>query len=102
MTIDEGRAWFTGHTAGAPEALRVRAERFFDGATDSELARRLAAAGQAALAAATADGAVRAAALDLLAADALITLALLRSAEDDSANLGRAAVALRGQATGSA
>lgn len=99
MTIDEGTAWFAGHTAGAPEALRLRSERFFRQAGVAELVPRLAAAGRDALAAATADGAVRAAALDLLAADALITLALLRASEEDPAGFGRAAVALRHQAT---
>ena len=92
-------AWFREHTAGAPEALRVRAARFFDDAADGMLVDRLAAAGGDALAEATRDGARRAAALDLLAADALITLALLRAAEIDPANLGRAAANLRQQAT---
>ena len=99
MTVDEGTAWFAAHTIGAPEALRVRSKRFFDGSGGGDLVSQLAAASHAALAAATADGTVRAAALDLLAADALITLALLRSAVEQPAGLGSAARALRHQAT---
>jgi hypothetical protein len=99
MTIAEDRDWFGGSTAGAPEALRARSERFFESAMGSGLPDRLAAAGQAALVAAMDDGAARAAALDLLAADALITLALLHAAQSDPASLGGAAVALRRQAT---
>ena len=97
MTVDPGKAWFAEHTAGAPEALRVRSERFFDDAAAPDLVGRLARAGRAALAEATRDGAARSAALDLLAADALITLALLRAAEDDPGALGRAAAELRRQ-----
>ena len=99
MTVEEGVVWFAEHTDGAPDALRVRSKRFFDEAANGDLVSRLAAASQAALEAATADGTVRAAALDLLAADALITLALLRSAAENPAGLGRAASALRHQAT---
>ncbi len=64
------------------------------GAGAGDVVTRLADAGRAALAAATRDGAGRAAALDLLAADALITLALLATAERDPAALGRAAAQL--------
>lgn len=90
-----GDAWFGARTTGAPEALRRRAEQFFREAGASDVVTRLADAGRAALAAATRDGAGRAAALDLLAADALITLALLATAERDPAALGRAAAQLR-------
>ncbi len=99
MTLDDGKAWFAAHTDGAPDALRVRSQRFFDATGDGKLVPQLAAASQAALEAATANSTVRAAALDLLAADALITLALLRSAAEDPAGLGAAARALRHQAT---
>ena len=99
MTPEATGAWFTARTVGAPEALRARAERFFEGAADDDLVARLAAAGRAALADASVDGAARPAALDLLAADALITLALLRSAEADPSNFGERAAALRREVT---
>jgi len=51
------------------------------------LAERLAGAARAALTAASAQSGGRAAALDLLAADALVTLALLRQAEEEPAML---------------
>lgn len=95
VTADIAKAWFRARTSGAPEALRARAERFFDAAAHEDLVERFAVAGRAALAEASVDGATRPAALDLLAADALITLALLRSAEDDPARLGGRAAALR-------
>ena len=97
MTVDVGRAWFMTHTSGAPDALRARSERFFDATTSGPLIERLAGAGRAALAEAIRDGASRAAALDLLAADALITLALLCAAEGDPATFGVAAAGLRRQ-----
>jgi hypothetical protein len=95
LSADE---WFAAHTTGAPDALRRRAEHFFKQELAGDLASRLAGAGDAALTEATRDGAVRAAALDLLAADALITLALLLVAERDPARLGDTAAALRRQA----
>jgi hypothetical protein len=88
-------AWFAARTAGAPAALRRRAELFFSVTGPSDLATRLSDAGHAALGAAMRGGAERAAALDLLAADALITLALLAGAEADPVSLGRSAAALR-------
>jgi hypothetical protein len=92
-------AWFAARTLSAPDALRARSEKFFQATNAGPLVGRLSNAGGAALAAATADGTSRAAALDLLAADALITLALLRAAEEDPAALGCAAARLRDQAT---
>ena len=91
-------AWFAAHTVGAPAALLRRAEHFLERAPAGDLAGRLAHAGRAALADAARDDAGRAAALDLLAADALITLALLLAAEREPASLGAAAVRLRRQA----
>lgn len=91
-------AWFAAHTDGAPDALRRRSEFFFGQSPSRDLTERLAHAGRAALLEATRDGAGRAAALDLLAADALITLALLNVAEHDPGRLGAAATELRSQA----
>ncbi len=91
MTDD---AWFAQRTDGAPARLRERAARYFNATTHAALPRRLAIAGNAALA--TAAGASsREAALDLLAADALITLALLAAAERNPASLADEARALR-------
>jgi hypothetical protein len=92
-------AWFIARTAGAPDALRRRAQHFFAATTPSDLATRLSDAGHAALGAAMRDGTNRAAALDLLAADALITLALLCGAEGDPISLGPTAAALRVRAS---
>jgi len=95
MTGSGADAWFAARTAGAPEALRRRAEQFFGATEPADLATRLSHAGHAALGAAMRDGGDRAAALDLLAADALITLALLAGAEGEPVSLGRIAAALR-------
>lgn len=91
MTDD---AWFADRTDGAPMALRIRAERYFTNTAPGDLPGRLAGAGQAALEAAMSDAAGRAAALDLLAADALITLALLAASERNPGALARDAAAL--------
>lgn len=74
-------AWFDAHTARAPHVLRERA-RWWVQQVDPALAppASLAAAGRAALAHVTSRPGDRSIALDLLAADALITLALLASA----------------------
>lgn len=90
--------WFDQATAGAPPVLRERASEFFDAAS-GELPDRLAAASGAALSAASDRAGGRAAALDLLAADGLITLALLATAQRAPEQLGRVAESLRQQAT---
>jgi hypothetical protein len=96
VTRREAAAWFTARTDGAPAQLRDRAASYFAGAaTGSDLVRQLSTAGTDALRAATSGGANRAAALDLLAADALITLALLAAAEASPATLGATAASLR-------
>ena len=95
MTDQPADAWFVARTTGAPEVLRRRAASFFHQHDAAQLSTRLSLAGQAALDAAIRGGTGRSAALDLLAADALITLALLAGAERDPAGLGRAASALR-------
>src|SRR5512140_939942 len=87
--------WLAERTAAAPDVLRVHAEGYVRGVTEAAGVSRLAIAGSRALAAAIAAGQDRAAALDLLAADALITLALLAQAERDPAELGAVAHALR-------
>jgi len=90
--------WFTNHTTGAPAQLRQQVVTYFDATPAGMLSDRLAVAGDAALQAATAAGRTRAAAIDLLAADALITLALLATAERSPATLASAAAELRQRA----
>ena len=88
--------WFDAHTAAAPDRLRARARRYAVAAEEEgpTRAHALAAAGAAALDTVTAHAGDRSAALDLLAADALITLALLEQAERDPAGLGELAADL--------
>lgn len=93
-------AWFAAHVAGAPATLTDRAAAFLAAEGEGTLADRLAAAGSRALAAAEARGSSRTAALDLLAADALITLALLEVAARAPGRLASEASRLRIAAAG--
>ncbi|NOT08169.1 MAG: hypothetical protein HOP28_08180 [Gemmatimonadales bacterium] len=89
-------AWFRAECAGAPPVLAARAASFLAGepeGTDAEVALERAAA--RALGATLAVPNDRAAAIDLLAADALITLALKARAASDPARLGEFAASLR-------
>ena len=95
-------AWFAARTDGAPDALRQRAGRFFTAAADGDRGGRLAAAARNALDESMTAGAGRAAALDLLAADALITLALLAHAEQHPERLADVAASLRAAVAGAA
>jgi hypothetical protein len=74
--------WLDRHTSQAPTALGGRVREYALAAAGSTLANALAAAGEAALACVVSHPGDRSAALDLLAADALITLALQAQAED--------------------
>jgi hypothetical protein len=74
--------WLDRHTSQAPTVLRGRVGEFALAASGSTRASALAAAGQSALARVLSHPGDRSAALDLLAADALITLALQAQAED--------------------
>ena len=76
-----GRDWLDRHTSQAPAALRARVEQYARGASGSSVPHSLVAASHAALDRALSHPGDRSAALDLLAADALITLALLAQAE---------------------
>jgi hypothetical protein len=74
--------WLDPHTAAAPAALRERVYEYVASVGPcAELPAGLAAAGNAALASVLAHPGDRSVALDLLAADALVTLALLAQAE---------------------
>ena len=89
-------AWFHEESAGAPPALQARAASYLEGAAVSnDPAADLAAAAGAALSATLARPGGRDIALDLLAADALVTLALKAQAERNPADLGRFASRLR-------
>ena len=93
------RSWLDARTGGAPPVLRARllehvrsigAER----GVAQDGAALLARAGMASLEAVAAHPGDRSVALDLLAADGLITLALLHRAETDPAGLATFARAL--------
>lgn len=74
--------WVARHTTRAPEALRGRVRELARSASGTP-PQALAAAGQAALERVLSHPGDRSAALDLLAADALITLALLAQAKTE-------------------
>jgi hypothetical protein len=76
-------AWLEPHVAHAPEPLRRRVEAYAaqTAADAASPAEALARAGGAALERVLAHAGDRSAALDLLAADALVTLALLAQAK---------------------
>ncbi|MFL5495110.1 MAG: hypothetical protein ACJ8DC_12070 [Gemmatimonadales bacterium] len=74
--------WVEWHTSEAPEALRTRVQQHVAGADARRtVPEALAHAAQAALGRVLTHPGDRSVALDLLAADALITLALLAQAE---------------------
>jgi hypothetical protein len=81
------RDWLDRHTSQAPTALRARVEQYAHAASGPSLPASLVAASQTALDRALSHPADRSGALDLLAADALITLALLAQAEAAPHNL---------------
>ena len=73
--------WLDQRTSQGPAALRLRVHEYARGANGATLPESLAVAAQAALAHVLTHPGDRSVALDLLAADALITLALLAQAE---------------------
>jgi hypothetical protein len=73
--------WLDRHTSQAPTVLRARINEYALQAPGQSIAHALAAAGHSALEQVLSHSGDRSAALDLLAADALITLALLAQAE---------------------
>ena len=81
-------AWVAAHTAAAPNALRERIARYAAGtASEASMPAALAQAGCEALSRVLAHPGDRSVALDLLAADALVTLALLAQAQRDPPGL---------------
>src|SRR4029079_11590693 len=87
--------WLDRHTSAGPAALggRVRAYALAE-SLDGPVGDRLARAGTRALERVVAHPGDRSVALDLLAADALITLALLAQAQAAPAELGAFATSL--------
>jgi hypothetical protein len=73
--------WLDQHTADAPSALRARVQQYAKSENASSLPSHLSSAARAALTRVLAHPGDRSVALDLLAADALITLALLAQAQ---------------------
>jgi len=95
--------WFYQVSAGAPAALQARAAQYLDLAEpDLDLATSLAAAATLALRATLEHPGGRDVALDLLAADALVTLALQAQATSDPGQLAEFAAALRASGPGAA
>jgi hypothetical protein len=73
--------WLDQHTSQAPSALRARTRQYARAGTGPALPSLLAVAAQTALDRVLSHPGDRSVALDLLAADGLITLALLAQAE---------------------
>jgi hypothetical protein len=86
--------WLDRHTYDAPAALRSRVLEYTAGSQEGEPSTALATAGRRALDRVLAHPGDRSVALDLLAADALITLALLAEAEHRPERLGEFAAGL--------
>ncbi len=88
-------AWFAAQLNGAPQELAARARDFVAASGGAVDADALAAAGRRALDRAVGSAPDRRAALDLLAADALVTLALAAAVESAPDRLVAFASALR-------
>ena len=89
-------AWLEARSEGAPAALRRRVRRYLDSIEPGGgLPEDFAAAAMRALEVTIEADGSRATALDLLAADALVTLALQAKAELDPAGLAAFARSLR-------
>jgi hypothetical protein len=73
--------WLDQHTAKAPAALRARVHQYVGSVDGPTLPSTLAAAADTALTRVLSHAGDRSVALDLLAADALMTLALLAQAQ---------------------
>lgn len=94
LTAEE--RWFEAHSGGAPAPLRERVAGYLAARPASDgRAERLSDAATDALAVVLAHPGDRSVALDLLAADALVTLALQARAGSDPGTLARFAAGLR-------
>jgi hypothetical protein len=93
--VSELAGWLERHTGRAPDALGARVrDQALAGDAAEPLPAALASAALAALDRVVVHPGDRSAALDLLAADALVTLALLAQAERAPDDLGAFATAL--------
>ena len=92
--------WLAARFAGAPVELVQRASEFVGGVGSAATPAALSEAARRALDAALARTADRGAALDLLVADALVTVALAAQVEADPAGLERFARGLRERDSG--
>jgi hypothetical protein len=89
-------AWLEARSAGAPPALRDRVRHYVDTIPSGlDLPDALAAAAISALEVTIGADGSRSTALDLLASDALVTLALQAKAEQDPARMATFARHLR-------
>lgn len=102
MAEQLSQAWLDAQLAGAPDELVARTREFIRQEGGVVSADVLARAGRAALATAVAESPDRTAALDLLAADALVTLALAAHAEADPETLRAFAARVRREGEGAA
>ena len=97
-TVNSVRDWFAAESEGAPPVLRERSAGYLTGRGTLDPADDLAAAAQDALRTSLTHRG-REAALDLLAADALVTLALKARATLDPGGLRDFAARLRAAGT---
>jgi hypothetical protein len=88
--------WLLQHTRQSPTLLRARVQQYADAASGPTLAGTLSAAAEAALSQVLSHPGDRSIALDLLAADALITLALLAQAQSAPEQLEEFAISVLG------
>ncbi|MEK7380376.1 MAG: hypothetical protein AAB075_05135 [Gemmatimonadota bacterium] len=93
MTALDG--WLAARTEGAPKALCRRVQHYLHPTEAPDAVDTLVGAARSALAAASGAEAGRSVAIDLLTADALITLALLRQSETEPGALAARARAIR-------
>jgi hypothetical protein len=89
------RGWLEARLEESPPVLAARTREFLAAAGSGPLPERLAEASRLALERAVTGSPDRAAALDLLAADALVTLALASQVEVDPGGLAALAGRLR-------
>lgn len=87
--------WLAARTDGAPVALRQRVEAYLSATTGPDGADHLMAASRLALGTASGIDAGRSVAIDLLTADALITLSLLHQSEAEPSALAARARTIR-------
>jgi hypothetical protein len=92
VSVDAG--WLDQYTSRAPTALRDRVRHYAGTATGPALSSTLSAAAGTALTRVLSHPGDRSAALDLLAADALITLALLAQAQSAPEHLEEFAISV--------